>query len=319
MRTAYQKLRQQQWVLLLGNSPVQALNRTLGARRAGGMLVLGLVLTLGVAQPASAESLKDALSAAYGYNPRLDAQRAFQRATDEDVARAMSGYRPTVTGNADIGIERTDQRPSISSRWRDQAARLRHRRRAADLQRVSHLQRGEYRGSQRARRARGTARRGAQRAAAGGNRLYGRGARSGAGAPQREQRQRPVARIEGRAGPVRRRRGDAHGRGAGRGPPCRRGFPSRRRARQLAHQPWKLPARHRPSAERAGLAGHAGTVSTARAERRYRRQQQRGSAGRLPRCSASRPPNIRSSRSAASCCRRCSSRPATTTASARRS
>ena len=112
MRTAYQKLRQQQWVLLLGNSPAQALNRTLGARRAGGMLVFGLVLTLGVAPPASAESLKDALSAAYGYNPRLDAQRAFQRATDEDVARAMSGYRPTVTGNADIGIERTDQRPS---------------------------------------------------------------------------------------------------------------------------------------------------------------------------------------------------------------
>lgn len=62
--------------------------------------------------PAAAESLKEALSAAYAYNPRLDAQRAFKRATDEEVARAMSGYRPTIQGNADIGIERTDQRPS---------------------------------------------------------------------------------------------------------------------------------------------------------------------------------------------------------------
>ena len=62
--------------------------------------------------PAAAESLLEALSATYGYNPRLDAQRAFQRGTDEDVARAMSGYRPTITGNADVGLERDDQRPS---------------------------------------------------------------------------------------------------------------------------------------------------------------------------------------------------------------
>lgn len=61
---------------------------------------------------AAAETLQEALAATYGYNPRLDAQRAFQRASDEDVARAMSGYRPTITGNADFGIERSDQRPS---------------------------------------------------------------------------------------------------------------------------------------------------------------------------------------------------------------
>ncbi len=67
-----------------------------------------VALSVCAAQSASAESLKDALSASYACNPRLDAQRAFQRGTDEDVARAMSGYRPTITGNADIGIERND-------------------------------------------------------------------------------------------------------------------------------------------------------------------------------------------------------------------
>jgi outer membrane protein len=61
---------------------------------------------------ASAESLQEALAATYGYNPRLDAQRAFQRATDEEVSRAKSGYRPIITGNADIAVERSDTRPS---------------------------------------------------------------------------------------------------------------------------------------------------------------------------------------------------------------
>ena len=72
-----------------------------------------------IVTPASAETLLEALSATYGYNPRLDAQRAFQRATDEDVSRAMSGYRPTVTGSADLGIERNDTRPSgADDGWR---------------------------------------------------------------------------------------------------------------------------------------------------------------------------------------------------------
>ena len=65
-----------------------------------------------VSSPARAESLLEALSATYGYNPRLDAERAFQRGSDEEVARAMSGYRPTVTGEADINWQRDDQRPS---------------------------------------------------------------------------------------------------------------------------------------------------------------------------------------------------------------
>ena len=72
-------------------------------------LPLGL---LSGSAPARAESLLEALSATYGYNPRLDAERAFARGTDEEVARAMSGYRPTVTGEADVSWQREDQRPS---------------------------------------------------------------------------------------------------------------------------------------------------------------------------------------------------------------
>ena len=62
--------------------------------------------------PAAAQSLREALASAYQYNPRLDAERARQRATDEEVARAHSGYRPTVNGSADIGYNRTDTKPA---------------------------------------------------------------------------------------------------------------------------------------------------------------------------------------------------------------
>jgi len=94
-----------------GPAPARRLERPLRLARAGlaATLILGQALCCG---PAGAETLLEALSATYGYNPRLDAERAFARGTDEEVARAMSGYRPTVTGQADVSIERDDQRPS---------------------------------------------------------------------------------------------------------------------------------------------------------------------------------------------------------------
>jgi outer membrane protein len=65
-------------------------------------------LTIGVATSAAAhaETLLDALTASYQYSPTLDSARAQQRARDEDIARANSGYRPDINASANVGRER---------------------------------------------------------------------------------------------------------------------------------------------------------------------------------------------------------------------
>jgi outer membrane protein len=60
---------------------------------------------------AVAETLPETLAQAYAYNPQLDAERARLRATDEDVARANSGYRPDINASASIEHDRTYSRP----------------------------------------------------------------------------------------------------------------------------------------------------------------------------------------------------------------
>ena len=55
---------------------------------------------------AHAETLLDALTAAYQYSPTLDSARAQQRARDEDIARANSGYRPDINASANVGREK---------------------------------------------------------------------------------------------------------------------------------------------------------------------------------------------------------------------
>ncbi len=69
-----------------------------------GALMLS-VSTLAWVWDAEAESLPQALSSAYRYNPRIDAERARLRATDEQVPQALSGYRPRVNGTADVSIQ----------------------------------------------------------------------------------------------------------------------------------------------------------------------------------------------------------------------
>ncbi len=55
--------------------------------------------------PLHAETLKEALTAAYLYNPILKAAQAQLRATDNSVAQAKSGYRPTITASYQEGWE----------------------------------------------------------------------------------------------------------------------------------------------------------------------------------------------------------------------
>src|SRR5262249_30220076 len=65
-------------------------------------------------QSADAETLLEALSAAYKFNPRLDAARANLRATDEEVPRALAGYKPSVTGSADTSFRHITTNPGTS-------------------------------------------------------------------------------------------------------------------------------------------------------------------------------------------------------------
>jgi outer membrane protein len=76
-------------------------------------LVSGSVLTLVLMAPTGveAETLKQALTGAYKTNPKLDAERARLRAVDEEVPRALSGYRPNVSGSADVGVQNQTTKP----------------------------------------------------------------------------------------------------------------------------------------------------------------------------------------------------------------
>lgn len=58
--------------------------------------VAGLLMASAISAPASAETIFEALSETYKSNPTLQAQRAYLRSVDENVAIARSGYRPTI-------------------------------------------------------------------------------------------------------------------------------------------------------------------------------------------------------------------------------
>ena len=64
---------------------------------------LALCCTLPAA--ADAEALPEALVKAYQTNPQLNAERARQRATDENVPQALAGYRPQIVASLSAGLQ----------------------------------------------------------------------------------------------------------------------------------------------------------------------------------------------------------------------
>jgi outer membrane protein len=68
-------------------------------------ICLGALICVAFAAPAGAENLPEALAKAYQTNPQLNAERARQRATDENVPQALAGYRPQIIASLSGGLQ----------------------------------------------------------------------------------------------------------------------------------------------------------------------------------------------------------------------
>jgi len=78
----------------------------------GAALAVFVVLAA-ASTPASAQTLIEALVAAYNNNPTLQAARAQLRATDEQAPQARSNYAPTVTGTGNLGRQSVTQQSAF--------------------------------------------------------------------------------------------------------------------------------------------------------------------------------------------------------------
>ena len=84
-----------------------ALCRAVGVSMA--VVAFAALLLVTPSKPALAyESIASALATSYMANPTLNAERARQRATDENVPQALSGWRPTASVNGDVGAAWND-------------------------------------------------------------------------------------------------------------------------------------------------------------------------------------------------------------------
>src|SRR5258708_31007580 len=76
-----------------------------GPRFTGALLCLVALVNLADVDSCASETLPEALVKAYQSNPQLNADRARQRATDENVPQALAGYRPQVVASLSAGLQ----------------------------------------------------------------------------------------------------------------------------------------------------------------------------------------------------------------------
>jgi outer membrane protein len=69
------------------------------------MLCVVAVANLVMIDLSAAETLQEALVKAYQVNPQLNAERARQRGTDENVPQALAGYRPQIVASLSAGLQ----------------------------------------------------------------------------------------------------------------------------------------------------------------------------------------------------------------------
>ena len=81
-------------------------------RALGAAVALTVCLCLQIGPSQAGESLDQALASAYSTNPRIMSGRARLRSVDESLARAQSGYRPTINGEIDYTLRNNETVPS---------------------------------------------------------------------------------------------------------------------------------------------------------------------------------------------------------------
>lgn len=78
-------------------------------------VMLPVLMTMTLQQTTQAESLEEAMVAAYLNNPTLQAQRASLRALDETINQAKSGWRPSVVGSGRFGYRHSETFATFAS------------------------------------------------------------------------------------------------------------------------------------------------------------------------------------------------------------